>query len=139
MIVIKPLTLPEVRAAWGWVRNGLLEIIGRCHERWAPEDAWTAIMAGNAHVWTITTASDEIGFLILRKIDDPDGPVLFIWALWTEPNAILRKLPDLHERLIELCHRMGAKRIRMESPRKGWCVLEKLNFTERSVNYEYEI
>ncbi len=139
MLAISPLTQQHVRQEWGWIRNGLLEVIGRCQERWSPEDVWTEVMAGHVFVWRITVAHDDIGFLVLRKMDDADGPVLFIWALWTEPDALLRKLPELHERLIEVCHRLGAKRIRMESPRKGWIVLERLNFTERSVNYEYEV
>jgi hypothetical protein len=137
MLTIKPLTLPEVRAAWGWVRNGLLEIIGRCHERWAPEDAWTAIMAGNAHVWTITTASDEIGFLLLRKVDDPDGPAIFVWACWCEPGSLIKHAADLMERIKEVAHRIGAKRIRMESSRKGWAMLDY--FDQRSIIYEAEV
>ena len=46
MLTIQPMTALDARRDWGWIRNGLLEIIGRCHERWAPEDVWQAIASG---------------------------------------------------------------------------------------------
>jgi hypothetical protein len=120
VLTILPMSLLDVRRDWSWVRNGLLEVIGRCKERWSPEDCWTAVQSGNAFVWRVEGAGDDLGFMILRRDMDPDGPVLFVWALWTEPGALDKKRGDLFERLRELAHRMGAKRIRMESSRKGW-------------------
>ncbi len=102
MLTITPMTLPEVRQEWAHIRNGLLEVIGRCKERYEPEDVWTAVMGGNAYAWRIVIKGDDIGFLILRREVDVDGPALFIWCC------------------DELGQRMGAKRIRMESSRKGW-------------------
>lgn len=124
MLKIEAMNLLEVRQAWGWVRNGLLSIIGICRERWEPEDVWTAVMAGNAFVWRVVVNGDDIGFLVLRREVDTDGPVLFIWCLWTEPNALVEWQRDLIARLDELAQRMGAKRIRMESSRGGWRGLE---------------
>ncbi len=120
MLTIAPLTLPEVRQEWGWLRNGLLEVIGRCKERYEPEDVWTAIFAANAYAWRIMVKGDDIGFLILRREVDLDGPALFIWCCWTEPNALVEWQRDLILRLDELAQRMGARRIRMESSRSGW-------------------
>lgn len=135
MLTISPMTLPEVRADWGWLRNGLLEVIGRCHERYAAEDVWTEIMAGNAFAWRIERTGDDIGFLVLKRLVDPDGQVLFIWACWAEPTSLAKHAKQLHERLVELAHRMGAKRLRMESPRRGWAEW----FDLRSSIYEYEV
>ena len=120
MLKIEPMSLLEVRQAWGWCRNGLLAIIGICHERWEPEDVWTAVMAGNAFVWRVTVRDDDIGFMVLRRDMDTDGPALFIWACWAEPGALAEWQRDLISRLDELAQRMGAKRIRMESSRNGW-------------------
>jgi hypothetical protein len=137
MFTIAPLTPPQTRLEWGWIRNGLLEVIGRCHERYSPEDAWVAVQNGSAFVWRMTNSHDDIGFLLLRKLDDPDGPVLFLWAAWAEPGALVKHAPDLLERLKELAHRLGAKRIRFESSRKAWSFLDY--FEERSVIYECEV
>lgn len=137
MLAIQPMTPLDARRDWGWIRNGLLEIIGRCKERYLPEDVWQAVMAGSAFVWRVETAHDEIGFLILRKDQDPDGPALFVWCCWCEPGSLAKHGADLMERLKEVGHRIGAKRIRFESSRKGWALFE--HFEERSVIYEREL
>lgn len=136
MLKIEPIPLPEVRVAWNWIRNGLLAVIGICRERWSPEDAWTEIQAGNAFVWRIETAHDAIGFLLLKRVMDPDGPVLFIWAAWCEPGSLLRHKAELFERLKELSHRMGAKRIRYESSRDEWLAVDYFTPVRRVFEYE---
>lgn len=135
MLSVHPMSLPEVRQDWGWVRNGLLEVIGRCSERWSPEDVWTSVMGGQSFLWRIERAGDDIGFLVLRRLDDPDGPVLFVWAAWAEPGSLTKHAKDLFDRLVELAHRMGAKRLRMESPRKGWAEW----FEQHSIIWEFEV
>jgi hypothetical protein len=137
MLTIAPMTPLEARRDWGWIRNGLLEIIGRCHERWAPEDVWAQVQNGTAFAWRIEGVGDDIGFLILRRDMDPDGPALFIWAAWCEPGSLVKHAADLLERLKELAHRMGAKRIRFESSRKAWSFLD--HFEARAVIYEREV
>jgi hypothetical protein len=137
MLSIQPMTALEVRAGWSWIRNGLLEVIGKCKERWSAEDAWTEVQAGNAFVWRIESSHDDLGFLLLKRQVDPDGPVLFIWCCWTEPGGLDQKRGDLYERLRELAHRMGAKRIRMESSRKGWQGLDY--FEPVKTIYEAEV
>jgi hypothetical protein len=131
------MSLLDVRRDWNWLRNGLLEIIGRCHERWSPEDVWQQVQAGNAFAWRVEGAGDDIGFMILRRDADPDGPVLFIWATWCEPGSLAKHAAELLERLKELAHRIGAKRIRFESSRKAWSFLD--HFEARAVIYEREV
>ena len=137
MLTIHPMSLPEVRQDWTFIRNGLLEVIGRCKERYLPEDVWQAVMAANAYIWRIETAHDEIGFLVLRRDYDADGPVLFIWCCWCKPGSLVKHSSDLMERLKEVGHRIGAKRLRFESTRKAWSFLDV--FEERSVIYEREL
>lgn len=120
MLTIQPMTALDARRGWNWIRRGLQEVIGRCGESWLAEDAWTEIMAGTAFVWKIDAAHDEIGFVLLRRQNDFDGPVLFIWALYAEPQSLVRHGDELFDRLKEIAHRIGAKCIRMESSRKGW-------------------
>ena len=120
MLAIAPMTLPEVRQEWAHIRNGLMKVIGACEESWMPEDAWSEIMAGNAFVWKIEAAQVEVGFLLLKKQTDFDGPTLFVWALYAAPQSLARHKEELFDRLKELAHRIGSRRIRMESSRKGW-------------------
>jgi hypothetical protein len=120
MLRLRPLTLQEVRASWGWIRNGLLAVIDRCRARWMPEDAWGEVMAGRAFVYTIDASGDEIGFALLQQRSDGDGPVLFIWAMWTEPGAGIAQREAIQDELERLASEIKAKRIRMESSRDGW-------------------
>jgi hypothetical protein len=131
------MTALEVRAGWSWIRKGLQEVIGRCAERYMAEDVWAAVMAGNAFIWKIDSAHDEIGFLVLRKENDPDGPALFLWCAYAEPGSLVKHAGELMERLKELGHRMGAKRLRFESPRKAWSFLDY--FEEKSRIYEHQL
>ena len=119
MLSVHPMSLPEVRQDWNHIRNGLLKVIGICGESWMPEDAWQEIMAGNAFVWSIKTHED-IGFMLLRKQNDFDGPVLFVWALYAEPQSLVNHADELYEKLKELGRRIGSNKIRMESSRKAW-------------------
>lgn len=111
---------PEVREAWGWIRNGLLDVIARARAIYTPEDVYIAIAGGQAHVYEIEHAGDALGFAVLQKIADPDGAALFIWALWAEPGALALKSVTLFTELDNLARSIGARRIRMHSPRKGW-------------------
>lgn len=124
MLTIQPMSLLDVRRDFGWIRNGLLEVIGRCKERFAPEDIWQQVMANVMHVWRIESSHDDIGFLVLRRDVDPDGPVLFIVALWAEPGSLGKHKVELFERLKELSHRMGAVRMRHESSRDEWLAVD---------------
>jgi hypothetical protein len=137
MFSIAPLTPQQVRESWTFIRSGLQEVIGRCCERYLAEDVWTAVMAGNAHIWKMENAHDEIGFLVLRKEMDPDGPALFLWCAYAEPGSLVKHAPELMERLKELGHRIGAKRLRFESSRTAWSFLDY--FEEKSRIYEHQL
>lgn len=137
MLTIAPMTLPEVRQDWAWVRDGLLDVIAQCDERWLPEDAWLAVMSSSAFLWRIEVEGDDIGFLLLRRDMELDGPVLYIWAMWVEPHELVRRREDVIARLDEIAARVGAKRIRMESSRKGWLGFDY--FKPRNTIFEREI
>jgi hypothetical protein len=138
MLKIEPMSLLEVRQAWGWVRNGLLTVIEKCRERYEPEDVWTAVMAGQSHIWRIEFKQDDIGFAVLRRDMDPDGPVLFLWCLWAEPGSLMRHRKQLYDRMKELARRIGARRMRFESPLNGWLGMSEY-FDAVKTTFESEV
>lgn len=136
-MTLLPKTWPEVREAWGWVRNGLLDVIAETKERWLPEEVFAALQAGTAHLFALDKDGDEVGFVILRRLLDPDGPVLFVWCLWSEPGAVIVQWRELRDHLRDMALRMGAKRMRFESPRKGYQFFHE--FEPVKTIYELEI
>jgi hypothetical protein len=118
--MLRPMPAGEVREAWGWVRNGLLDVAARAKATWIPEDVYVAVQASQAHIYEIEDAGDALGFACVQKLADADGATLFVWALWSEPGALALKSGAVFAELDKLAQSVGTKRIRMHSPRKGW-------------------
>lgn len=124
---LRPLPPAEARAAWGWIRNGLVTVLGRVHDTWTPEDVYLEVAQGKAHVYAIEWREDDVGFVVLKLLADYDGPCLWVWAMWAEPgtfdgfaSARTSRMAEMFRALDELAASVKARRIRMESPRRGW-------------------
>ena len=120
-------------AAWPWVRQGLEKMLAKTGERELPEHFFSALQARAAFLFAL----DDVGFAILKRVDDCDGPVLFVWALWCEPGQAEQHERDIYASLETIAAGIGAKRIRMHSPRPGWGRLGY--FTERTRIYERQL
>lgn len=127
----------ELYDVWGWVRNGLLACFGRTNERWRPEDVYLSLKGGQSHLFAIESKGDEVGFTVLQQHADPDGPVLFVWALWVEPGAGLPIEAQIVRALEGKAGEIKAKRIRMQSPRRGWA--RRHQFDAVSTVYERSV
>ena len=90
MLTLVPHTWQQVRANWGWIDNGLQTIIGKTRDGWMPLDVWTALRANTSFLYAISKDGDDIGFLVLRQDQHHDGPCLFIWCMWAEPDLYAR-------------------------------------------------
>lgn len=119
-MILVPRTFAQVRDEWGWVKNGLQDIISRTGERWMPEDVWTALQTGKAFLFAISHNQDDHGFVIVQTTHDFDGPALFVWCAWSEPGFLIKHRNEFAAELRRLAKTVFAKRIRFESPRQGW-------------------
>lgn len=135
--MLRQIPADGLRDVWVWVRNGLLHCAGRCGERWMPEDVFVSLKSGHAHLFAIEWHGDEVGFCVLQQHVDVDGPALFVWALWTEPGSGVAAQDAIERALEGKAREIGAKRIRMQSPRKGWGRQEF--WRPVSVTYEHEV
>ena len=136
LIQLIPLTPEQCHEQWGWLRNGILHCAEKTHARYLPEDVYAKIRAGSAWCYVIHNG-DDIGFFILTQDMDPDGLVMFVWVMWMEPGAARPLDKQIYDALESLARSIKAKRIRMQSPRKGW---ERQQFFDRvAVIYEHEI
>lgn len=85
-----------------------------------PEDIYVALTSNNAALYAISDNGDDIGFVILKKNSDFDGPVIFVWVLWAEPGSLIGRQSAVFTELRNLGRSIGAKRVAFESPLNGW-------------------
>jgi hypothetical protein len=118
------------RSLWPWVSDGLWDIIERTNPTWIPEDVYAELKAGSAVLMTI---DGERGFVIVKRLQDYDGPSLFLWVMWG-PGELARMYDGIMDELDNLARAAGCERIRMMSPRKGWHKVR--GWRERDTIYE---
>lgn len=97
------------------------------------------LRSGSAYLYMIENDGDEIGFIVVRRVMDNDGPVLFVWVIYTESGSM--KENDNWKLVMAevdgLARSIGAKRIRHYSSRSGF---EELGaFTLKMHIYEREV
>jgi hypothetical protein len=112
----------KIASAWPFVRAGCEKVLAKTNDRWIPEDVYMEVRSGSAFLYMIEHESDEIGFIVVRRVMDPDGPVLFVWIMWTEPGLMAESSnwKAVIAELDALARSIGAKRIRHYSSRSGF-------------------
>jgi len=129
--------LAEAYARRPWMRDGIAKTAEKTGARLASEDVWVRIANQSAYAHVIERDGQAIGFTILFSEQDPDGLVLFIWVPWNEPWGLRGSEHELYAELERIAKAIGAVRIRMQSPRKGY---DKESFFERVASvYEHEV
>ena len=131
---LTPLSADEVQADWDWLRAGLLHCIQKTASRYRPEDVYLRLRTDTAWVYAL---DERQGFAVLTKEFDPDGLVLFVWILFAEPNTLSERKGEVYAEFERIARECKAKRIRMQSPRKGW--EREPFFNPTAVVYEHEI
>lgn len=97
---------------------------------WLPEDIYAALK--NPATFTVAYLVDG-GFLIATRQIHNCGPVLFVWTLYA-PLKLRRE--ELQREVDLLARNVGAKKIRMHSPRKGWA---RWGYKPVEIVYEREV
>lgn len=114
--MLKPVTPDGLYALWPWVRAGLEKAVNKTSQRYLPEDVYVMLRGGRAWLYVV---GEQQGFAVMEKLLDPDGLVLFVFAMWGEPWSIAPMKAQLYDELTALAQSIGAKRVRMQG-RKGW-------------------
>lgn len=119
------------RPLWPWVEVGLNHIVSKTRPTWIAADVYAELKAGVA---VLMTLADERGFAVVKQLQDYDGPVMFVWALWGQDLAPIQD--EIQAEMEKLARDAGCKRIQMRSPRKGW---GRVGWTERETVYERDL
>lgn len=134
--MLRRMTPADVRGSWDWMREGLRETAQKTHTRYLPEDVLYRLWGGSAFAYAIDTGPhSSAGFAILTEEHDPDGLVLFVWALWGRHLAPHKTA--IYADLEHIAREVKAIRIRMQSPRKGW--EREAYFAPVATLYEHEV
>jgi hypothetical protein len=136
VIALRPLPWLDARARWEWLRAGLEHVRRKVGgERWLPEDIYGELKAGTAFCYVVELGSTTPAFLIVQRQVDLDGIALFVWVMWAEPHVLTQHMAAVMAELNQLARSIGARRLRHESPRKGW---GRFFIAQRTV-YEQEL
>jgi hypothetical protein len=130
---LRTLSADDIQAEWDWLRNGLLHCAQKTGAKYRPEDVYLRLRTNTAWAY----AFGEDAFLVLTQEYDPDGLVLFVWALWAAPGSLRGSEGDMYAELERIARETGAKRIRMQSPREGW--QRETFFQQVAIVYEHEV
>jgi hypothetical protein len=122
----------KVREVWPVVKEGLEAVLKRFKHRWIPEDVFTALVTGQAFLYMIA----DHGFIIAKNYLDADGLALFIWVIYAKPGTLKAHREEILLDLDVLARRIGAKRIRHYSSRRGW---GRDMFEQKQYIYEREV
>jgi hypothetical protein len=136
VIALRPLPWLEARQRWAWIRAGLQATLDKVgNERWLPEDIYAELRGGTAHCYVVEHAGKTPAFLVVQRQTDLDGIALFVWVMWAEAHVLTAHMDAVMDQLHQLARSIGARRIRHESPRRGW---GKFFVAQRTI-YEQEL
>lgn len=128
-----PVSATDLVSVWPFVRKGLEKCVEKAGGHYLPEDVYAGIKGGVLHLFMV----EDVGFVVFRRDVDPDAVVLFVFALWVEPNVGMPRGTEVMAAIRFKAREIGAKRIRMQSGRKGW---ERLPFMDPVATvYESEV
>lgn len=71
-------------------------------------------------LFLLVTSGNPFGFVLLRKEEEPQGMVLFLWALYCRPGEGCNRETAILDAIRKLANEIGARRLKMWSTRKGW-------------------
>lgn len=118
---------------WPWVAAGLSDTARKTRQRYRPEHVYYMLVSGRAALYVFEHET-PVGFMVVQLLNDPDGPVLFIFALW---GALKKWKNDCYAEIEKLATTMKCVRTRMESTRRGW--LREKFFVPTTTIYEHEL
>lgn len=135
-MILSPVATQHIGALWDWVRDGL-EVVRKTRPvcTWRPEDVYHELITGQAFLYVIGA---EDGFLVVKRCLTSYERVLFVWAMWSPPGALLKHRHQIMDEIKSLARSAGLDRIRMDTTRDAEWAASKL-FVPVSTIFECEV
>jgi hypothetical protein len=121
----------DLHKVWGWVSDGIWEVIELCKERFRPEDIYCALKRNSAWLYVFPP-----GFIVLEILTDPNNGerALNAWVMHFKGQLDANR-KDVVDFLDDTARKNGCTTIRFGSPR-GWGRFLHGEFKEKMVIYE---
>lgn len=133
---IKP---DQLREVWELVKPGIEKVRENGAEAWFVEDVYMALRNNQSTLHVGYLDGEYAGFMVLTPTQSYDGPVLHIWATYSEARDFCVFTEGM-DTIKECARMMEARRITFFSPRKGWEKQgEKLGFKPRTTQFALEM
>ncbi len=114
---LAPISPADIGKHWERIRAGLEVVHAKTAPDWIPEDLYVALDAGAA---TLFVADECDGFLILQKQQlGRHRSKLLVWVVHA-PSEYAQWSAQVYPELERIAREIGAVRLEMQSPRKGW-------------------
>lgn len=132
-----PIAPQQLGAVWPRLREQVASEFSPS-DGWLPEDVYMAIKLGGANLYLIQIDGVEAGFLVLRTIQDFDGPHLHIWLLYARSDVDV--MAEFSDEIDLIAKGINASIVTFGTTRRGWAkVAPRYQFTQREVIYQREV
>ncbi len=125
---IKYIPPHELKAWWGFAKEGVEAILNKSPEPFIQEEIFAQCWAQNSMLWVFIQDNVPQGFTVLT----PEEDNLFVWAIWGKEPQTPEVVAECFEMIKNIAKQGNAKTITFGSHRLGWDkVARKLGFTPR--------
>jgi hypothetical protein len=113
--VLRFIPIPQLGAVWPLVRRHIQHANDKLGERNTPEEIYHALRQGMAGLYL---AKDDTGIFVVQKVIELDATTTCF--VWLAVGPLRDEVQELNRQLEAVARLIGAVRLRMRSPRKGW-------------------
>lgn len=113
--MLRFVSIPQLSQVWPLVRRHIQAANEKLGERNTPEELYHALRQGMAGLYL---ADDGRGVFLMQKVVELDGTTSCF--IWLAVGPLAEQVQELQHHLEGLARMIGACRLRMRSPRKGW-------------------
>lgn len=136
MRALKPVAPMEVGAVWPRLRAGMAQI--ESPDGWIVEDVYCTLRQGGATLYLVVIDDEEVGFVVLRQINDFDGVRLHIWQLHARSDIDV--MAEFSDELDNIARSINASTITFSTTRRGWSkTAPKYRFSVRETVYQRKL
>jgi hypothetical protein len=132
MRALVPVAPNQLGAVWPRLRGPMAEI--EAPDGWIAEDVYHALRNGAGTLYLVTIDDAEVGFVVLRAINDFDGQRLHVWLLHSRSDVDV--MAEFSDELDNIARGINATTITFGTTRRGWAkVAPKYGFSVRETVY----